>query len=343
LIPSNYLHEVHRLPRSLRWPCIGVLVAITVVATSVRFGHRCGPGPTTDVTARAGDQLAQVSWSALAPDAPSITGYTITTSPADTPAVIVDPTARAATVTGLANGTAYSFTVAATNPDGTSPPSTPSAPVTPVPPVATTLTLTAAPTSVLYGGAVQLAGRLQQADTAGVAGKPVTVERRPKGTTTWSALTTVTTASDGTLDPNPQLTPQAHTEYRLRHPATPFSAASTSRTVSVRVGVCLTTRRNRTSMALGRTVTISGQVVFAHHGQRIRLQHKQGKAWRTVQAKPLPATGRYSFAVRPRATGTSWWRIYKASDADHVGAISATLRLVVYRAAITSIPRRRGR
>ncbi|HWD44074.1 MAG TPA: hypothetical protein VHM23_10280 [Actinomycetota bacterium] len=38
----------------------------------------------------------------------------------------------------------------------------------------------------------------------------------------------MTTASDGTLDPNPQLTPQAHTEYRLRHPATPFYAASTS-------------------------------------------------------------------------------------------------------------------
>jgi hypothetical protein len=41
---------------------------------------------------------------------------------------------------------------------------------------------------------------------------------------------TVTTASDGTLDPNLQLTPQAHTEYRLRHPATPFYAASTSST-----------------------------------------------------------------------------------------------------------------
>jgi hypothetical protein len=35
---------------------------------------------------------------------------------------------------------------------------------------------------------------------------------------------------------------------------------------------------------------------------------------RTVQARTLPATGRYSFALRPRATGTSWRRIYKASD-----------------------------
>ena len=56
-----------------------------------------------------------------------------------------------------------------------------------------------------------------------------------------------------------------------------------------------------------------------------------------MQAKALAATGRYSFALRPRATGTSWWRIYKASDADHVGAISPALRLVVYRVAIVGI------
>ena len=71
------------------------------------------------------------------------------------------------------------------------------------------------------------------------------------------------------------------------------------------VGVRLTARLNRTSMALGRTATITGQVVPAHHGQRIRLQHQQGRVGRTVQAKPLPATGRYSFALRPRVTGTS--------------------------------------
>jgi hypothetical protein len=148
---------------------------------------------------------------------------------------------------------------------------------------------------------------------------------------------TVTTADDGTLDPAPQVTPGAHTEYRLRHPDTAFIAAGISPTVTVLVGVRLTARLSRTSMALGRTATFSGQVIPAHHGQRIRLQHQQDRTWRTVQAKTLPATGRYSFAVRPRATGTSRWRIHKASDSDHIGAISPALRLVVYRAAITGI------
>jgi hypothetical protein len=57
--------------------------------------------------------------------------------------------------------------------------------------------------------------------------------------------------------------------------------------------VRLTARRNRTSMALGRTATVSGQVTPAHRGQHIRLQHKKGQNRRTVQAKLLLATGRY--------------------------------------------------
>jgi Lamin Tail Domain/Fibronectin type III domain len=290
------------------------------------------------VTARAGDQLADVTWNAPTPDDPTITGYVVTASPADTPAVTVDPTARTATVTGLANGTTYSFTVTATNPDGSSPPSAPSSPVIPGPPAATTLSLAASSTSLLHGGTVTLSGRLQlENTTTGVAGETLILERRPKGTISWTTLTTVTTASDGTLDPAQQVTPQAHTEYRLRHPATPFYAASTSKVADVRVGVRLTVRRNRTSMAVGRTATISGQVTPAHRGQQLRLQQKRGRSWHTAQKKTLPASGRYSFGLRPKTTGTSWWRVYKASDSDHIGDISPTFRLVVYRAAITGI------
>jgi Fibronectin type III domain len=106
-------------------------------------------------------------------------------SPLDAPPVTVDQSARTATVSGLTNGTPYTLTVTANNPDGTSPPSAPSAPVTPAPPAATTLTLAAAPASVVHGGTVTLSGRLQRADTAAViAGETVTIERRPKGLTT---------------------------------------------------------------------------------------------------------------------------------------------------------------
>jgi 5-hydroxyisourate hydrolase-like protein (transthyretin family) len=291
-----------------RWRLFSAAIAtVTLAVTALVAGPAtaAAPGAPTGVTARAGNQLAQVTWSAPTPDDPTITGYEVTASPADTSPVTVDPTARTATVTGLTNGTAYTFTVAATNPDGTSPPSDPSAPVTPGPPAATTLTLAASPTSIRHGGTVQLSGRLLLANTAeGIAGETVTVERRPKGGASWTALATVTTTSDGALDPPQAVPPQAHTDYRLRHAASPFYAASTSPVVAVRVGVRLTARSNRTSMSVGRTATISGQVIPAYTGQRIRLQHKQGRSWRTVQTKALPASGRYHFGLRPKSTGT---------------------------------------
>jgi Putative auto-transporter adhesin, head GIN domain/Fibronectin type III domain len=172
--------------RSRRWLISAAFAPIALAVTAMAAGPATAavPGPPTSVTAHAGDHLAEVTWNAPTPDDPTITGYVVTPSPADTPAVTVDHTARTATVTGLTNGTAYSFTVAATNPDGTGPPSDPSPPITPVPPAATTLTLAASPTSVLHGGTVQLTGRLQQTNTAeGIVGETLTLERRPKGTT----------------------------------------------------------------------------------------------------------------------------------------------------------------
>jgi hypothetical protein len=88
-------------------------VALAVTAMVAGPATAAVPGPPSSVTARAGDHLAEVTWTAPTPDDPTITGYVVTASPADTPPVTVDPTARTATVTGLTNGTAYTFTVAA--------------------------------------------------------------------------------------------------------------------------------------------------------------------------------------------------------------------------------------
>jgi hypothetical protein len=43
-----------------------------------------------------------------------------------------------------------------------------------------------------------------------------------------------------------------------------------------------------------------------------------------MPSKTLPASGRYSIGLRPSATGAIRWRIYKAGDVDHIGAISRT-------------------
>src|SRR4029077_1656820 len=80
---------------------------------------------------------AAVSWTAPVSDGGSaITKYTVTSSPDNKTAVTPNGSTLSATVSGLTPGTAYTFTVVATNVAGDSPASTASAPITVGAPVA---------------------------------------------------------------------------------------------------------------------------------------------------------------------------------------------------------------
>ncbi len=96
------------------------------------------PAAPTGVAAVAGNTTAAVSWTAPNNGGSAITSYTVTPYAAGTAqppiAVVGTPPPTGTTVTGLANGTAYTFTVTATNAIGTSGASAPSAAVTPAAP-----------------------------------------------------------------------------------------------------------------------------------------------------------------------------------------------------------------
>ncbi|MGH3743762.1 MAG: fibronectin type III domain-containing protein, partial [Mycobacteriales bacterium] len=93
------------------------------------------PAVPTGVTATPGDGSATVSWTAPSDGGSQITSYTVTpyVGPTAQPATTVTgaPPWPNATITGLTDGTTYTFTVSATNAIGTSSPSSPSDPVTP--------------------------------------------------------------------------------------------------------------------------------------------------------------------------------------------------------------------
>ena len=89
------------------------------------------PSAPTGATAIASNAKAKVTWTAPASNGGSpISGYTVTSAPD----ALTCTTTNAITcdVTGLSNGTAYNFTVTATNAIGTGPASAPSNSVTPV-------------------------------------------------------------------------------------------------------------------------------------------------------------------------------------------------------------------
>ena len=93
------------------------------------------PGAPTSVSATAGDTSAVVSWTAPSDGGSPITSYTVTPyvgTTGQTPTTVTgSPPDASATVTGLTNGTAYTFKVTATNAVGTGPASAASNAVTP--------------------------------------------------------------------------------------------------------------------------------------------------------------------------------------------------------------------
>jgi len=89
------------------------------------------PGPPVGPSAVAGSGQATVSWSApFSNGGSTITSYTVTSTPDGRTCTTPNGTTLSCNVTGLSEGVSYTFTVSATNTEGSGPDSASSAPVT---------------------------------------------------------------------------------------------------------------------------------------------------------------------------------------------------------------------
>jgi len=111
------------------YTAFGVVQAFDVMLVDPSATLPTIPGAPSGVRATPGDGSAVVTWSAPSDDGgATITGYVVTASPGG--ATCTTTGALSCTVTGLVNGTSYTFTVVATNSVGNSEASRPSASAT---------------------------------------------------------------------------------------------------------------------------------------------------------------------------------------------------------------------
>ena len=114
------------------------------------------PGPPLDVRAVPGDASAEVTWSPPTSSGTfAVTAYRVTPSLGGNGCVT---TGLSCVVTGLSNGTTYTFTVSAESPVGWGAASAPSAGVTPMEPISPTITIVGSRAEVRGRPGISIAG-----------------------------------------------------------------------------------------------------------------------------------------------------------------------------------------
>lgn len=277
------------------------------------------------VTARAGIRSATVRWRPADDGGRLPSSFTVTASPGGAQ-VSVGGASSAATVLGLTVGKAYTFTVRATNPAGTSLTSAPSVAVVPgqlpttpgrptATPAASAVSLTwpasaGSPTGYLVHRC-STSGCTPTGTVAAVTGRGYVDRGLVNGTRyTYSVSARNgfgTSAVSATAGAVPVAPPSAPVLVRPVLTAVLSSVVTTS----------------------GHSVVLSGQTSAAFAGQRVYRQGYYSGAWHTWASTLVDTSGRYRWVVTPTVVTVNHYRVWIGATALHLAAVSRTVDLTV--------------
>ena len=187
---------------------------------------------------------------------------------------------------------------------------------------ARTLTLTASPTTVKFGGSITLSGKLTGPNSDG---RNVRIERDVLPLDSFENAGNATTNATG--DWSLVIKPDANARYRA-------SAGNTeSAPVDVTVRAAVSLRLSDRTPVRGQRVTFRGRVCPEHDGVTIALQRRSSTGWRTIASPVLadiPNVACSSYSVRRRVRRDGSFRARFLGDTDHAAGNSRVKRAIVH-------------
>lgn len=191
---------------------------------------------------------------------------------------------------------------------------------------ANTVSLSAAPTLITFGGSTVLSGTVAGPDSTGVRVDLLVNPHPFAGFKPSGAAATTDAAGKFSFTVKPAL----FTRYQVTAKAKP---QVDSAVVEVRVRPRISLSVDDTRARRGQRVLFSGGVSPAHEGQAVVIQRRIGTgSFRTISTVTLvksASPGRSTYSTRLRVTRTATYRVRKAADADHAAGTSRTRRVRV--------------
>jgi hypothetical protein len=277
------------------------------------------PSAPTFVSATPGDGQVQVSFPAAADNGNAVTSYTVYVTTGTT-TFTRSTTGTSLLVTGLTNGTTYSFQVSATNSAGEGPKSQ-----------AATATPTATPLSITTSNGGPLAGQQSFLTVFGTPGATydVVAANRPSST--------FVLAHQGILDGNGRSVFEVHPLNNVNFIARSGGVSSAQVIMSVHTGLNIGVKSS------GQVLTFYGQIYPNNRAQAIFIKVADGSANGTIvgqatrDASGKNWTFRHDFASAAGRTLTFFSAT--ASDTQNANGHSANLRTTVQPNQPQALPR----